>query len=77
MEHGLSHEVGIQAWQNRLTPIQRVVGGGCHLNRKIDTLVGEVFDQISAETFYAPRLPKVLGYFYQGIATKKAVAEVG
>ncbi|NJM98981.1 MAG: class I SAM-dependent methyltransferase [Phormidesmis sp. RL_2_1] len=70
IEHGLSDEPSIQAWQNRITPIQRMIADGCHLNRKIDVLVAEVFDQVDVKKFYAPRLPKIQGYFYQGIATK-------
>lgn len=71
IEHGLSNEPKIQTWQNRLTPIQRVIADGCHLNRKIDELVGAVFDELTVEEFYAPDLPKVGGYFYRGIATKQ------
>jgi ubiquinone/menaquinone biosynthesis C-methylase UbiE len=70
IEHGLSDEAGIQTWQNRLTPIQRVVADGCHLNRKIDALIRDVFDQVEVESFYAPDLPKIMGYFYRGVATK-------
>ncbi len=71
IEHGLSNEPKIQTWQNRLTPIQRVIADGCHLNRKIDELVDAVFDELTVEEFYAPDLPKVGGYFYRGIATKQ------
>lgn len=73
IEHGLSTDLGIQTWQNRLTPVQRIVADGCHLNRPIADLVNEVFDQVEVKEFYAPKLPKVMGYFYQGIATKAAV----
>lgn len=72
VEHGLSDEPGIQTWQNRLTPIQRVVADGCHLNRKMDELVKATFDTVTVEEFYAEDLPKVMGYFYQGVATKAA-----
>ena len=71
IEHGLSNEPGIQTWQNRLTPIQRVVADGCHLNRKIDELVQAAFDEVEVTEFYGKELPKVMGYFYQGVATKK------
>ncbi len=27
------------AWQDRLTPFWKCIGGGCHLNRKIDELI--------------------------------------
>jgi len=70
IEHGLSNEHGVQTWQNRITPVQKIVADGCHLNRKIDELISEVFDQVCVEEFYAPKLPKVMGYFYKGIATK-------
>ena len=70
IEHGLSDEPGVQTWQNRITPIQKVVADGCHLNRKMDDLVGSVFDEVEVEEFYAPDLPKVMGYFYRGVAIK-------
>ena len=71
IEHGLSKDSQIKAWQNRLTPIQKVVADGCHLNRNIQQLVEQKFSQVSIEQFYAPKLPKVIGYMYQGIATKQ------
>ncbi|MEL7054231.1 MAG: class I SAM-dependent methyltransferase [Cyanobacteria bacterium J06588_5] len=70
IEHGLSDEPGIQTWQNRLTPIQRVVADGCHLDRKMDELVRAAFDEVEVSEFYGENLPKVMGYFYQGIGTK-------
>ena len=70
IEHGLSDEQSIQAWQNRLTPIQKVIADGCHLNRQIDWLVRQQFPNVKIEQFYAPKLPKVLGYMYRGIAIK-------
>lgn len=70
IEHGLSSESGVQVWQNRLTPIQKIVGDGCHLNRNIKKLVASKFNSLEVKEFYAPGMPKVLSYFYQGIATK-------
>lgn len=70
VEHGLSNEPNIQFWQDRLTPIQKVVGDGCHLNRNIRQLIANQFDVVTVEEFYAQKLPKVMGYFYQGVATK-------
>lgn len=35
MEHVCSNQVSVRRWQDRLTPIQRRVAGGCHLNRDI------------------------------------------
>ena len=70
IEHGLSHEPKIQFWQNRLTPIQKVLADGCHLNRQINELVRQQFPNVNVEQFYAPKLPKVIGYMYRGIAVK-------
>lgn len=70
IEHGLSPDQKIQAWQNRLTPIQKIIADGCHLNRKIERIIAVKFPNVTIEQFYAPNLPKVIGYMYQGIATK-------
>lgn len=49
---------------------QEVIADGCHLNRKISDLVKRQFPNVTTEQFYAPKLPKVIGYMYQGIAVK-------
>jgi ubiquinone/menaquinone biosynthesis C-methylase UbiE len=70
IEHGLSNEPNIQTWQHRLTPIQKVIGDGCHLDRPIRTLIAKQFDNLEIQEFYSPDTPKIGGYFYQGIAIK-------
>ena len=70
IENGLSNEPEIQVWQNRLNPVQKVIGDGCHLNRNIRQIIEEQFNQLSLEEFYAENTPKFLGYLYKGIATK-------
>ena len=70
IEHGLSNEPNIQTWQHRLTPIQKVIGDGCHLNRPIRTLIAKQFNNLDIQEFYSPDTPKIGGYFYQGIAIK-------
>jgi ubiquinone/menaquinone biosynthesis C-methylase UbiE len=70
VEHGLSHEPNVQVWQNRLTPIQKRIAGGCHLNRNIRELIAEQFDQVTLRTTYLENSPKVSTYLYKGIATK-------
>ncbi len=68
-EHGLSPDAGVAAWQHRLEPLQRRLGGGCHLDRPIAELVERAGFTIGhLETFYAPG-PKPLGYLYLGWAT--------
>jgi ubiquinone/menaquinone biosynthesis C-methylase UbiE len=39
LEHVLSEDEKRQRWQHRLTPVQKVVGVGCHLNRDTAALV--------------------------------------
>src|SRR5579884_947134 len=39
IEHGRSADAGVTIWQDRITPIWKRIGGGCHLNRKIDELI--------------------------------------
>lgn len=70
IEHGLSRDNSIQVWQNRLTPVQKIVADGCHLNREIDAIVKRKFVNVTIEQFYAPKLPKVIGYMYRGVAIK-------
>lgn len=68
LEHGLAPEPKVARWQRRLTPLQRLIGDGCHLNRKIDDLVaGSGFAIEQLETGYQPG-PKVASYLYQGLA---------
>jgi ubiquinone/menaquinone biosynthesis C-methylase UbiE len=70
IEHGLSPDVKTRQWQNRLTPLQKRLADGCHLNRPMQSLIEAVFGTIQVKQFYAPNLPKTVGYLYQGIATK-------
>jgi ubiquinone/menaquinone biosynthesis C-methylase UbiE len=70
IEHGLSNEPKIQTWQHRLTPIQKIIADGCHLDREIKSLITNQFANLSVKEFYAPNKPKIGAYFYQGIATK-------
>jgi ubiquinone/menaquinone biosynthesis C-methylase UbiE len=70
LEHGRSPQPRVARWQDRLTPLQRRIGGGCHLNRPIDQLVaasGLLVSQM--DTFYM-KGPKAFGYMFEGVATK-------
>jgi ubiquinone/menaquinone biosynthesis C-methylase UbiE len=70
IEHGLSNEASIQRWQHRLTPIQKFVAGGCHLNRNIRQLIVDHFDVVEMKEGYAQSLPKLAAYLYWGFASK-------
>jgi ubiquinone/menaquinone biosynthesis C-methylase UbiE len=68
VEHGLAPEERVQRWQNRLTPIWKRIGGGCHLNRPIRALIERSgFEIAGLETGYA-KGPKPLTFFYEGSA---------
>jgi len=69
VEHGLAPEDNIQRWQNRLTPLWKRIGGGCHLNRPIGTLIeSSGFDITQLETGYM-KGPKPMTFLYEGRAT--------
>ena len=70
VEHGRSPEAHVARWQDRLTPLQRRMFGGCHLNRPIDTLIAGAGFELRRTENYHMRGPKALGYMFEGIATK-------
>ena len=75
IEHGLSWEPQIQSWQHRLTPVQKRLVDGCHLDRNIETLVTSLaFELQRLDQFYAEETPKVFGALYVGVARKPEVA---
>jgi SAM-dependent methyltransferase len=70
VEHGRSPDCKVAGWQDRLTPFQRRVAGGCHLNRPIDQLVRNAgLELIRLENYYANG-PRPFGYMFEGVATK-------
>ncbi|HEY2642041.1 MAG TPA: class I SAM-dependent methyltransferase [Streptosporangiaceae bacterium] len=70
VEHGRSPDRGVARWQDRLTPLQRRVAGGCHLNRPIDLLVAGSGLTIARLDNYYAKAPKTFGYMFEGTATK-------
>jgi ubiquinone/menaquinone biosynthesis C-methylase UbiE len=70
IEHGLSDDPKVQVWQQRLNPIQNMVGDGCNLNRNMAAAIAQVFPKNDVQTFPEPNLPKIAGYFYRGVAVK-------
>jgi ubiquinone/menaquinone biosynthesis C-methylase UbiE len=72
IEHGLSGDRAVQVWQHRLTPIQKRIGDGCHLNREMERAIAKAnfrFERL--ERLYLENTPKILGYLYKGVATKR------
>ncbi len=68
IEHGLSNEKRVQKWQNLLTPVQKRIADGCHLNRNMEKILGSHFELLNIRQFYEKKLPKTSGYFYLGKA---------
>jgi ubiquinone/menaquinone biosynthesis C-methylase UbiE len=70
VEHGRSPDATVARWQDRLTPLQRRVAGGCHLNRPIrDLVTGSGLTLTRIENYYS-KGPKSFGYMYEGTAEK-------
>ena len=68
VEHGRSPDRNVTRWQDRLTPVWKRIGGGCHLNRPIPELVeasGFKIEQL--ETGYM-KGPKLMTFMYEGRA---------
>ena len=70
VEHGRAPEARVARWQERLTPMQRRVFGGCHLNRPIDQLIDAAGLRLETLDNYYARGPKPFGYMFEGVATK-------
>jgi ubiquinone/menaquinone biosynthesis C-methylase UbiE len=70
LEHGRSGNEKIAAWQNRLNPIQQIVGCGCNLNRRIDQLISQAGLCITKlDRFQMETVPRLGGEMYRGVAT--------
>ena len=68
IEHGRAPEPNVRWWQDHLTPTWKRIGGGCHLNRAIQSLIedaGFQFDRFEAGYM---RGPKPLAFMYEGTA---------
>jgi len=73
IEHGRSADTGVTVWQDWMTPAWRRIGGGCHLNRKVDDLIRAAGFHISEQkTFYLPG-PRPMTYTYEGVARVGAI----
>jgi ubiquinone/menaquinone biosynthesis C-methylase UbiE len=70
VEHGRSPDPRVARWQDRLTPVQRRIAGGCHLNRPINQLVaGSGLEVGQVDNYYAQG-PRPFGYMFEGTAIK-------
>ena len=69
LEHGRSDDARVAKWQDRLNPIERIVGCGCNLNRSIDSLIRESgFEIVKLDRYLMPDVPRIFGEIYRGLA---------
>lgn len=70
VEHGRAPDASVRVWQDRLNPLQKRVGCGCHLNRDILAILeagGMRLDRL--ERYYGKGEPKPFGALYEGVAS--------
>lgn len=73
LEHGRSPDPPVRRWQRRLEPVQRRLGGGCHLTRSPVELLEEagfVVELDHAGYLPGPAVGRPFGYLYRGVARK-------
>jgi ubiquinone/menaquinone biosynthesis C-methylase UbiE len=68
VEHGRSPDPNVRRWQDRLTPLWRRIGGGCHLNRAISQLIEESGFRIERMDTGYMKGPKPMTFMYEGSA---------
>jgi ubiquinone/menaquinone biosynthesis C-methylase UbiE len=69
VEHGLAPDASVRKWQDWLTPAWKRIGGGCHLNRSIQSLIEQNgFKLTHLEAGYMQG-PKPMAFLYQGSAS--------
>ncbi len=68
-EHGRSEDPKIARRQDRFNPIQKIIGAGCNVNRKIDELIEDAgFEITKLDRFLMPKMPRMLAEMYRGVA---------
>lgn len=70
LEHGISPDPVVARWQRRLTPLQKRLFGGCHLDRSATDIVVagglRLVDSVSS----VERGPRIVSFFTGGVAIK-------
>lgn len=71
-EHGAAPDPKVLKWQNRINPLWKRLGGGCHLNRRIPELFREAgFHLPDLQTMYIPGWkPACFNYWGKAIVKK-------
>lgn len=70
IEHGRAPEARVEKWQQRLEPLWKKIGGGCHLTRKADELIQDAgFAIAEFDSGYQPG-PKFAAFMMHGVAER-------
>src|SRR5581483_2646258 len=75
LEHGLADDPAVAKWQHRFNGVQKLMCGGCNLDRPIDRLLADAGFEVTSldhEYMRGPRAARPWGYLYEGRATKPA-----
>jgi ubiquinone/menaquinone biosynthesis C-methylase UbiE len=70
LEHGLSPDPRVAAWQRRIEPVQMRLAGGCHLTREPAELVTEAGFTLDRVTRQYVKGPKPWSWLSAGVAAK-------
>jgi ubiquinone/menaquinone biosynthesis C-methylase UbiE len=71
LEHGLSDDPRVAPWQRRLTPLSRLLGCGCHLDRPIARFIeASELTTVRLERFVLHGESPIVGQMYVGVARK-------
>ena len=70
-EHGKAPDLSVLKWQNRLTPLWKLVAGGCHLNRDIKGLLAEAGFELQEIHEHYAATPKFVGWVTRGVGRKE------
>jgi ubiquinone/menaquinone biosynthesis C-methylase UbiE len=68
VEHGLSPDPRVRRWQDRLTPVWKRIGGGCHLNRPIVQLIEEAGFRVGHVATGYMKGPRPMTFMFEGSA---------
>lgn len=71
LEHGRAPDEKVARTQDRLTPINRRLLDGCHLNRPIRDLLDRSGLEVTTIDTHYIKGPRALTYMYEGVAEKR------
>lgn len=71
LEHVRSDDAGVAKWQDRLLPLWRFCGHGCHPNRDTAAALERAGFALDMETWRMPKAPPIVRPVIEGVATSR------